>query len=113
MDFDGFKMINDKQGHPIGDKVLIVFSDLVEKSFQEMAIFGRLGGDEFGLLTMDSSLDLQLTENKLQQIKNDLSVALGFPINISYGIEKCSDHNYKFDAIYRGADKKMYEAKAA
>lgn len=113
MDFDDFKMINDEKGHPVGDKVLIVFSHLVKQSFQELAIFGRLGGDEFGLLTINSSLDQHLTERKIEQIKYDLSVAIGFPIGISYGIVNSSEHNFEFDEIYRGADKKMYKAKAA
>ncbi len=48
-DIDDFKAINDRYGHPTGDTVLRDIARTVSRHFAEGAIFGRLGGEEFGI----------------------------------------------------------------
>lgn len=50
LDIDNFKQINDRFGHPFGDRILIYLSRNMEAFFGEQAILGRNGGDEFILL---------------------------------------------------------------
>jgi diguanylate cyclase (GGDEF)-like protein len=50
MDLDNFKQINDRHGHGTGDEVLRRFADVVRHRLRESDVFGRLGGEEFGLV---------------------------------------------------------------
>ena len=56
IDLDKFKSINDSYGHNIGDKVLIYFTQLINKSIRETDYLFRMGGDEFYLLLNNTSL---------------------------------------------------------
>lgn len=47
LDIDFFKKINDNFGHVYGDEVLLLFSNLLEKSFRSSDLLFRYGGEEF------------------------------------------------------------------
>jgi diguanylate cyclase (GGDEF)-like protein len=49
-DLDHFKTVNDAFGHAVGDKVLTVFADVLERSVAPLDLVGRIGGEEFALL---------------------------------------------------------------
>jgi diguanylate cyclase (GGDEF)-like protein len=49
-DLDHFKTINDAFGHAVGDRVLTVFADVLERSASPADLVGRIGGEEFALL---------------------------------------------------------------
>lgn len=49
-DLDNFKSINDQYGHDVGDDYLTMFVNIVTDCIRDTDTFGRLGGDEFGLL---------------------------------------------------------------
>jgi len=53
-DIDGFKNINDKYGHKVGDSILKELSSLVSKSIRKSDVFGRWGGDEFLLVLLET-----------------------------------------------------------
>ncbi len=50
IDIDHFKSINDQHGHAAGDKVLMHFASMVMDDVRTGDVFGRLGGEEFGVL---------------------------------------------------------------
>ncbi|MCB0978097.1 MAG: diguanylate cyclase [Acidimicrobiales bacterium] len=50
VDLDGFKQVNDRFGHTVGDQVLAVTAGRVAAVLPSGAVVGRLGGDEFGVL---------------------------------------------------------------
>lgn len=55
-DLDHFKPINDRYGHEVGDDVLKEFVRLMQVQIREQDTFGRLGGEEFGLLMPETTL---------------------------------------------------------
>jgi diguanylate cyclase (GGDEF)-like protein len=55
-DLDHFKAVNDRFGHPAGDEVLSSVAHVCKSRLQRGDAFGRLGGEEFGLLLTGVSL---------------------------------------------------------
>ncbi|MEC5128346.1 diguanylate cyclase [Verrucomicrobiales bacterium BCK34] len=50
LDIDFFKEVNDQHGHTVGDQVLARFVSVVSEVLRDRDMFGRLGGEEFGIL---------------------------------------------------------------
>ncbi len=51
LDLDGFKSVNDVQGHAVGDQVLAEVAQQLVRAVREGDFVGRLGGDEFVVIT--------------------------------------------------------------
>ncbi len=54
LDLDNFKSINDRFGHAVGDRVLQVFAEVAGNCMRRTDLFGRLGGEEFAALLVDT-----------------------------------------------------------
>ncbi len=54
LDIDNFKMVNDTFGHIYGDEVLLLFADLMKKTFRDNDLLFRFGGEEFVVLLADT-----------------------------------------------------------
>jgi len=115
LDLNKFKQINDEFGHAEGDKVLIVFSDLVKDVCRESDIFARLGGDEFVILFVDASkrsaedilIRLRQSLNKYNQKSGH-----GYDISFSYGIVEFDPAKHmSIEALLDNGDSLMYEWK--
>ena len=55
VDLDGFKAINDRHGHPVGDAALIHFAATLRRHMRPIDTIARLGGDEFALILSNCS----------------------------------------------------------
>jgi diguanylate cyclase (GGDEF)-like protein/PAS domain S-box-containing protein len=60
-DIDRFKLINDTQGHAVGDMVLRSVAQRLKKFIREGDTFARLGGDEFVIIQADPNHDPNFT----------------------------------------------------
>jgi diguanylate cyclase (GGDEF)-like protein len=60
MDLDGFKHVNDEQGHLAGDELLRRIARALEESTRVVDVIGRFGGDEFVVLLPDTAADQAL-----------------------------------------------------
>lgn len=54
IDIDNFKLVNDVYGYTVGDIVLKVVADFLQESFPDAFAIARIGGNEFGVMLMDT-----------------------------------------------------------
>jgi diguanylate cyclase (GGDEF)-like protein len=59
-ELDGFKHVNDEQGHMVGDELLRRIAVAIEESTRVVDVIGRFGGDEFVVLLPDTDLEQAL-----------------------------------------------------
>ncbi len=116
LDLDFFKDVNDSLGHRFGDQVLSQVAQLFHQSFPERAILGRLGGDEFGVIIPELSVDdaEPVARKALIQLQNG---EIGVPdhqvtVTASIGITQVPMDGYVTAAeLLSRADIAMYGAK--
>ncbi|MCW8884934.1 MAG: diguanylate cyclase [Motiliproteus sp.] len=111
MDLDFFKKVNDTYGHDVGDAVLVHVADIIRK-FPEDVITARLGGEEFGMLFVDRTIDdvLQLLEEFRQQVASIPVVCGGHRVHISLSIG-VTEQGEGLDEMIKIADQGLYQAK--
>jgi len=111
LDLDGFKPVNDKYGHEMGDRILRQVAERFSRSLPSGAILARLGGDEFGVIATGSD---QATQELASALKATLSYPFmidGKSISISVSIGHVRNDG-RGDLLQR-ADLAMYEVKRA
>ena len=114
MDVDGFKEINDKYGHDMGDRVLVKLAETLESNFNEdNAYVFRIGGDEFAILieNVDENIGDSLVE-RLEKINKLLSTSKGkIPaFSLSIGMAH-GDEDDTTDTLFKKADNALYKVK--
>jgi len=115
IDLDHFKSINDSFGHMGGDRVLQTFGAYVADRLEPRMVFGRLGGEEFGIFMPDFT-DRQAGEF-LETIRTGVEALeipfMGNPIRItiSIGVASVRDAGLDFDHLMAAADSALYIAK--
>ena len=115
MDLNGFKEINDRLGHEIGDALLVSFADRLETSLPPETAAARLGGDEFAVLRQTGP-DPARDEASIATLHAALAAPLdieGFPVTIgvSIGVASAPDDGRTKTDLLRAADVAMYKAK--
>jgi diguanylate cyclase (GGDEF)-like protein/PAS domain S-box-containing protein len=115
VDVDNLKWINDTFGHHEGDKALIDTANILKQTFRESDIIARIGGDEFVVLTIDSSmansgvLITRLQKNlKACSAKDSRSYQLSVSIGIAFYNPECI---CSVSDLLVSADKMMYKQK--
>lgn len=69
-DLDHFKLVNDRYGHPVGDRVLSSFAEVLRASIRRHDTVGRYGGEEFALLMPGTGKDTAL--RVAERVRRDL-----------------------------------------
>jgi diguanylate cyclase (GGDEF)-like protein len=115
LDLDGFKQINDRLGHQVGDEVLRVVGRRLVFGRDSGAVACRLGGDEFAIVfpePADESEGLAVGRLVASLLAEPLDVD-GFPITVgaSVGVAMMDRTRTSADQLMRAADVAMYEAK--
>lgn len=116
IDLDGFKTVNDTQGHAAGDHLLRMTAQRIQDSVRGSDLAARLGGDEFAVLLAGSSLgDARLVADKLIAILSQPYQLLRAQVNISasIGIAVYPESATTAEDLLQQADAAMYAAKKA
>lgn len=109
LDLDGFKALNDAQGHPAGDAALREVAQVVVQCLRTVDKSFRIGGDEFAILLPDTAMEG--AQRVVDRIKKGVA-GLGWGLSISVGLV-AAESAAKYEQAHSSADKKLYEAKAA
>jgi diguanylate cyclase (GGDEF)-like protein len=113
IDVDHFKNLNDTYGHNTGDKVLRPVAQTIRSTLRESDFVGRVGGEEFGLILGENTVEecLRATDrvrDKVSKCCNDT----GHSITISIGIVMWNPgDSTKADELTHRSDLALYRAK--
>ncbi|MEU7145627.1 diguanylate cyclase [Nocardia sp. NPDC046473] len=118
IDLDGFKAINDTLGHAIGDTVLQIVAQRLQRALRSDDIVGRLGGDEFLVLLSGGTrrVDLDALVARLRSTMAEPIIARGhrIEVNASIGVTPLNVNDRRTpEAVLHDADLAMYRAKPA
>lgn len=113
IDVDNFKVINDMNGHLVGDAVLCMVADELKSAFRGQ-LLGRIGGDEFATFVEGMSrknLESILTElnNTVQDFYKDTERNL--EVSCSVGVVQVDDKITDYDTLFQWADYALYKVK--
>ncbi len=111
MDLDGFKQINDRYSHAVGDAVLVAIAGTLRRLLRVTDLIGRYGGDEFVVLLPSSSLPtaaavLDRAVSQVSALPHDQARG----VTVSVGVTAVGQTDSAHTALAR-ADEAMYAAK--
>lgn len=116
IDLNRFKLVNDEQGHSVGDGLLQKVSKRLRETLREMDFLARFGGDEFGVILHESNAEsckkiaLRIGANLRLPFKVDTHT---LSIGGSLGIALYPQHGENKETLVDNADAAMYQAKRA
>ncbi len=122
LDLDHFKLLNDLQGHRVGDQLLVQFANRLASVLREEDTPARLGGDEFIVLLHATSEHLNTAADKARAVAEKIKDTLNEPfmldhyqyrISTSIGITLFPDNHESPDDLLQQADAAMYRSKAS
>lgn len=117
LDLDGFKAVNDRHGHAVGDELLVDAARRLSACVREQDTVARMGGDEFTLVIQDAP-----SRDDLVTIANKVVASLRSPFRLSTGAASISgsvgiacfpEDGEDAATLLRHADAAMYAAKGA
>jgi diguanylate cyclase (GGDEF)-like protein/PAS domain S-box-containing protein len=115
-DADHFKHVNDRYGHPAGDRVLCDLAKALRDSFRAVHTVARLGGEEFAVLLPSTGIGQALAgaERLRALVASRLVAADGFEIayTVSAGVAVLDAGAGGIDLLIKRADAALYQAKA-
>jgi diguanylate cyclase (GGDEF)-like protein len=137
IDLDDFKRINDRYGHPEGDRLLRFLAETVMSNIRfrggresyEVDIPCRYGGDEFAVILPETNpVQAEVIAERLRgeirrrctaEMRERVARIPGAPkaddleITVSVGVSSCPDHASDAEAMIKAADDAMYAVKNA
>jgi diguanylate cyclase (GGDEF)-like protein/PAS domain S-box-containing protein len=115
LDIDHFKKVNDEFGHAAGDAVLKKFTGLCKKATRNTDLLGRIGGEEFAILLLETRLAgaKQVAERLRKSVQDHVfSTEEGLQIQLSVSIG-IAEHlpGESFSEMMVRSDQALYRAK--
>ncbi len=116
IDLDGFKPVNDKHGHQVGDMVLRVVAQRIRASMRTVDLVARFGGDEFVVAVELEQHHTSTIERLRRGLHQTIAGPIGLEQNELAVTASIGMAIYPYDAenaneLIRTADQRMYDAK--
>lgn len=115
LDLSGFKAVNDRYGHDVGDRVLKATGSRLREGVRDSDLVARLGGDEFAILFAEvegRSGAREVATRLLSSLQRPIRVnGHEFRLRAQLGVSLYPDHGHDAEALLRRADRAMYAAK--
>jgi len=118
MDLDHFKLVNDRYGHEMGDKVLSLVANTLKKFVRSDDVLGRIGGDEFVIFYRGFWKDEALQERceeicgAVKRVVAETLQTSKMQFGISIGVSSSPKNGLDFLSLYQKADEAMYHVKS-
>lgn len=116
LDLDGFKPVNDRYGHAVGDVLLCEVAARLRHACGDHAIVARQGGDEFAILVPAGSplLDTSLSGHILSELAAPYRIdGATIRVGASIGVATWPDEGTTAKKLFETADRAVYAAKRA
>ncbi len=114
-DIDHFKRVNDRFGHPVGDRTLQIFAETAKAQIGELGTVGRWGGDEFVAVLFDTSREIAATVGeRIQRAFEDTAADIDGRVvgaTVSTGVAFSGHGPFELPALLLRADQALYQAK--
>lgn len=115
IDFDNFKLINDRLGHAVGDQAICSMAQIIRRNFGGADIAGRIGGDEF-LVFCTEKMPLEKIRQRARALVRELRTQWGgqgetLALTASVGVACFPGDGLNFRDLYQHADEATYQAK--
>jgi diguanylate cyclase (GGDEF)-like protein len=115
IDLDGFKRVNDRGGHAVGDRLLRELAGRMQQGVGQNDLVARVGGDEFVVLLPDCR-DVQAAREVGDSLRARLTAPYRLPeglfqLDASIGMATFPADGADAEALLRHADRVMYAAK--
>ncbi|MCZ6818146.1 MAG: diguanylate cyclase, partial [Calditrichaeota bacterium] len=115
LDLDGFKAINDRHGHAVGDRLLQAVATRLKGNMRQSDTIARLGGDEFTILLtgIKSMKDVSRTAQKVLSVVSRPFAIDGHQLGVtcSIGVSVFPHDGSDTESLIKRADFAMYRAK--
>lgn len=111
-DLNDFKLVNDRYGHGVGDRVLAEFARIFSES-ADMGVYGRWGGDEFvAILPQRNPAAIQQIFQRIESRTDAWSASNGLPMAVSLGVSHAPRDGRDLVTLLSVADIHLYQSKS-
>ncbi len=114
VDLDNLKQINDSYGHGVGSATLRETAELLQETFRETDVIGRVGGDEFAVAGQFSGSAVPVAVQRLRGASAERNSSAGHTVALNFSIGQVTStlkEHESLDALLAKADQSMYEDK--
>jgi diguanylate cyclase (GGDEF)-like protein len=115
IDLDGFKSVNDEDGHAVGDELLKIAATRMEKVLRQQETIARIGGDEFVVLQTSAqhrSDAAEVARRLIERLARPFLInGRKYTIGGSVGVAMFPEHGRTAAELLRNADAALYTSK--
>lgn len=115
-DIDHFKQVNDRWGHPVGDKVLVRIAQTLKNCSRNRDLLARFGGEEFVILLPDADLKQAMLcaeriRTSVERTQFESGTDEPLRVTLSLGVTQIDTEHDSIQSALARADRALYEAK--